>query len=104
MTTENESGHFLTLTAVTADWDSAVSLIISSIALNPGAVGDYVKFRVHSNGDSGAQIAYLESTDGEPRIKYLGAETVRIVLDYTGSSLSSGHSVDIQRVELNAVT
>ena len=97
MTTENEAGHFVTLTSINGDWDSANSIDIASIALNPGAANDYAKFRLHSNGASGPQVAYLKSTDGEPRIKYLGGGPIRIVLDFNGSSFSSGHSVDIER-------
>ena len=96
MTTKNQIGHFISLTSIDVDWDSDDDISITSIALNPGAALDYVTFRVYSSGDSGPALAYLESSDGEPRIKYIGADRVRVVLDITGSSFASGASIDIQ--------
>ena len=93
MTTKVTTKGFSTLTAVAADYDGGGSEGIYSIQFNPGAAGDILVIK--NGADDAAAVCVLASTDGGPRIKYLGGRIAQIYIDFSDCVLSSGHRIDI---------
>lgn len=92
--TASTNGHYLTLTAIDADFDLGSEKSLFSIEFYPGASDD--ELHAYADSGSGPILCKLKSTDGESRIKYFGGRLTRVFIDYDGSTLTAGHAVVIE--------
>lgn len=93
--TETSGTKVLELTTIDEDWTASESMDIFSIQFVPGASNDILVIK--DSTDAGATIAYMSSSDGDPRIIYF-YHTMTPMIDFSECTLSSGHSVIIRTI------
>lgn len=93
--TGGKQKNVVQITAMDSDYDSSYERPLDSIQFNPGATGTDVLV-VKCDSDAGPEIMRVtaDAADDET-IKYFRNVKLRVVIDYSLCTLSSGHKVII---------
>jgi len=83
-----EAGVVKTISNINGDWSDSQQKVIAVI-LTPGATNDEIALR-NDDPASGPRMPKIKSTDGEAKYLCLHGAFLKLCIDYSESTLSSG--------------
>jgi hypothetical protein len=83
----------INISSIDSDWNDTEGRKVQYIIFHPGASDDILV--IEQASATGPEIVRMKSSDGEPRVAYLGGTKVDMFLDFSDCTLTAGAKVII---------